>query len=62
MTAKITEEKINLIIKLRKLGNTYDNICKIVKSSKKTVRRVCGPIENIITYPPIIIPENMNNR
>jgi hypothetical protein len=59
MTTKITEEKINLIIKLRKLGNTYDNICKIVKSSKKTVRKVCGNIENNFTYPSIIIPENM---
>ena len=41
MLPNISEEKIKWIKKLRELGNTYDNIRKITKSSKRTVKKVC---------------------
>lgn len=59
MAPRITEEKIKWIIELRELGNTYANICKITKSSKQTVEKVCKNIRKINIHPSIIIPKNM---
>jgi hypothetical protein len=35
MPQKITQEKITQIIKLREFGCTFNDICKITKSSKE---------------------------
>ena len=73
MPQKISEEKIKWIKELRESGNSYDSIRKITKSSKRTVKKICDPL-NIKTkrspykiseigggyeYLPIKIPEGM---
>jgi DNA invertase Pin-like site-specific DNA recombinase len=48
MPQKISEEKIKWIKELRESGNTYDNIRKITKSSKRTVKKICDPcVKNV---------------
>lgn len=59
MVQKITQEKIKWI---RELREYVDTICKITKSSKKTVRKICNLFGEIKIYPPIKIPDNMKNR
>lgn len=40
MTQRITEEKKKRIKELREIGYSYDNICRITKSSKKSVSKI----------------------
>jgi hypothetical protein len=42
MPQKVNQEKIKNIITLKKSGYSYDEICKVTKSSKKTVTKVCN--------------------
>jgi hypothetical protein len=73
MPQKISEEKIKWIKELRESGNTYDSIRRITKSSKRTVKKICDPLDiktkrspykiskigGEYEYLPIKIPEGM---
>ena len=59
MPQKITQEKITQIIKLREFGCTFNDICKITKSSKRTVQRICNSNIKKLEYQHIKIPPNM---
>ena len=55
----ITQENITQIIELREFGCTFNDICKITKSSKRTVQRICNSNIKKLEYQPIKIPPNM---
>jgi hypothetical protein len=58
MPQKVKQEKINQIKELKKSGYTHNEICKITKSSKRTVTKICA--ENVyIKYPEIKIPKSI---
>jgi hypothetical protein len=59
MPQKITQEKITQIIELREFGCTFNDICKITKSSKRTVQRICNSNIKKLEYQPIKIPPNI---
>ena len=59
MPQKITQEKITQIIELREFGCTFNDICKITKSSKRTVQRICNSNIKKLEYKSIKIPPNM---
>lgn len=58
MPQKVTQEKTNQIIDLLNSNHTYDDICKITKSSKRTVVKIFT--KNLHQeYPTITIPEDV---
>lgn len=58
MPQKVEQEKINQIKELKSAGHTHDEICKITKSSKRTVTKIC--MEHVYEkYPEIKIPESI---
>jgi hypothetical protein len=58
MPQKIDQEKIKKIIQLKKLGHTHDEICKLTKSSKRTVNKICKSYV-YKPYPELKIPDSI---
>jgi hypothetical protein len=58
MPQRVEQKKISRIIELKELGYTHDEICKLTKSSKRTINKVCKSYV-YKPYPEIKLPDSI---